>query len=60
MIPNEKQNSRFEKWVLYIRRNFDTTSKEFLRYIWDLYDTLISEIKQLKKNQNGKKNDDER
>ena len=45
MIPNEKQNSKFEKWVLYIRRNFDTTSKEFLRYIWDLYDTLITEIK---------------
>ena len=60
MIPNEKQNSKFEKWVLYIRRNFDTTSKEFLRYIWDLYDTLISEIKQLKKKQNGKENDDER
>jgi len=57
MMPNEKQNSKFEKWVLYIRRNFDTTSKEFLRYIWDLYDTLITEIKQLKKNQDGKKND---
>jgi hypothetical protein len=57
-MPNEKQNSKFEKWVLYIRRNFDTTSKEFLRYIWDLYDTLITEIKQLKKNQNGKKNDE--
>jgi hypothetical protein len=57
MIPNEKQNSRFEKWVLYIRKNFDTTSKEFLRYIWDLYDTLITEIKQLKKNQDGKEND---
>jgi len=56
-MPNEKQNSKFEKWVLYIRRNFDTTSKEFLRYIWDLYDTLITEIKQLKKNQDGKKND---
>jgi hypothetical protein len=58
MKPNEKQNSKFEKWVLYIRRNFDTTSKEFLRYIWDLYDTLITEIKNLKKNQNGKKNDE--
>lgn len=58
MMPNEKQNSKFEKWVLYIRKNFDTTSKEFLRYIWDLYDTLITEIKQLKKNQNGKKNDE--
>lgn len=58
MNPNEKQNSKFEKWVLYIRRNFDTTSKEFLRYIWDLYDTLITEIKNLKKNQNGKKNDE--
>lgn len=59
MEPNEEQNSRFEKWVLYIRKNFDTTSKEFLRYIWDLYDQLINEIKQLKKNKNNGKANDE-
>lgn len=60
MIPNEEQNTRFERWVLFIRKNFDTSSKEFLRYIWDLYDTLINEIKQLKnKNKkNGKANDE--
>jgi hypothetical protein len=60
MIPNEEQNTRFERWVLFIRKNFDTTSKEFLRYIWDLYDTLINEIKTLKnKNKkNGKANDE--
>lgn len=48
MIPDEEQNTRFERWVLFIRKNFDTTSKEFLRYIWDLYDNLINEIKNLK------------
>lgn len=58
MQPNEEQNQRFEKWVLFIRKNFDVTTKEFLRYIWDLYDTLITEIKNLKKKQNGKKNDE--
>ena len=56
MEPNEEQNQRFEKWVLFIRKNFDTNTKEFLRYIWDLYDTLIKEIKDLKKKHNGKKN----
>ena len=60
MIPNEEQNTRFERWVLFIRKNYDTTSKEFLRYIWDLYDTLINEIKILKnkKQKNGKANDE--
>ena len=60
MISNEEQNTRFERWVLFIRKNFDTNSKEFLRYIWDLYDTLINEIKTLKnKNKkNGKANDE--
>lgn len=57
MEPNEEQNTKFEKWVLFIRKNFDTNTKEFLRYIWDLYDTLIKEIKDLKKKHNGKKND---
>ena len=60
MISNEEQNTRFERWVLFIRKNFDTNSKQFLRYIWDLYDTLINEIKTLKnKNKkNGKANDE--
>lgn len=57
MEPNEEQNTKFEKWVLFIRKNFDTNSKEFLRYIWDLYDELINQIKDLKKKHNGKKND---
>ena len=60
MISNEEQNTRFERWVLFIRKNFDTNSKQFLRYIWDLYDTLINEIKTLKnKNKkHGKANDE--
>jgi hypothetical protein len=57
MEPNEEQNTKFEKWVLFIRKNFDTSSKEFLRYIWDLYDELINQIKDLKKKHNGKEND---
>ena len=57
MEPNEEQNRRFEKWVLFIRKNFDVNTKEFLRYIWDLYDELIQQIKDLKKKHNGKKND---
>jgi hypothetical protein len=57
MEPNEEQNTKFEKWVLFIRKNFDTNSKEFLRYIWDLYDELIKQIKDLKKKHNGKEND---
>jgi hypothetical protein len=57
MEPNEEQNTKFEKWVLFIRKNFDTNSKQFLRYIWDLYDELINQIKDLKKKHNGKEND---
>jgi len=57
MEPNEEQNQRFEKWVLFIRKNFDVNTKEFLRYIWDLYDELIKQIKDLKNKHNGKKND---
>lgn len=54
MEPNEEQSRRFEKWVLFIRKNFDVTTKEFLRYIWDLYDELIQQIKDLKKKQDEK------
>jgi len=57
MEPNEEQNQRFDKWVLFIRKNFDVNTKEFLRYIWNLYDELISQIKELKKKYNGKEND---
>ena len=54
MIPDEEQNERFERWVLFVRRNYDVKSKEFLRYIWDLYDELIKQIKELTKiKQNG-------
>jgi hypothetical protein len=57
MEPNEERNQKFEKWVLFIRKNFDVNSKEFLRYIWNLYDELIDQIKELKKKYNGKEND---
>jgi hypothetical protein len=57
MIPNDEKNLQFKKWVLHVRKNFDTNSDKFLRYIWDLYDELINQIKDLKKKQNGKEND---
>ena len=57
MIPNDEKNLQFKKWVSHIRKNFDTTSEKFLRYIWDIYDELINQIKDLKKKQNGKEND---
>jgi len=54
MLPDEEQNERFERWVLFVRRNYDVNSKQFLRYIWDLYDELIKQIKELTKiKQNG-------
>jgi hypothetical protein len=54
LIPNEEQDKRFERWVLFVRKNYDVNSKEFLRYIWDLYDELINQIKELTKfKQNG-------
>ncbi len=58
MIPDEEQNKRFERWVLFVRKNYDVNSKEFLRYLWDLYDELINQIKELtkfKQNGNSKK-----
>lgn len=53
LIPDEEQNKRFEKWVLFIRKNYDVNSKQFLRYIWDLYDELINQIKELTKIKNN-------
>jgi hypothetical protein len=54
MIPDDEQNKRFERWVLFVRKNYDVNSKEFLRYLWDLYDELINQIKELTKfKQNG-------
>jgi hypothetical protein len=53
MIPDEEQNKRFERWVLFIRKNYDVNSKEFLRYLWDLYDELINQIKELTKFKNN-------
>jgi hypothetical protein len=55
MVSDEEQNARFERWVLFVRKNYNVDSKEFLRYIWDLYDELIDQIKKLTKiNNNGK------
>jgi hypothetical protein len=53
MLPDEEQNERFERWVLFVRKNYDVKSKEFLRYIWDLYDELIKQIKELTKIKNN-------
>lgn len=53
MLPDDEQNKRFERWVLFVRKNYDVNSKEFLRYLWDLYDELIKQIKELTKIKNN-------
>ena len=53
-MTNEEETKRFERWVSFIRKNYDTNSKDFLLYIWNLYDELINQIKELTKfKQNG-------
>jgi hypothetical protein len=53
-MTDEEETKRFERWVSFIRKNYDTNSKDFLLYIWHLYDELINQIKELTKfKQNG-------
>jgi len=49
MIPDEERELRFQRWQQWITKNIGFADSKVLRYIWDLYDTLIEEIKELKK-----------
>jgi len=52
MIPDEERESRFQRWKTYIRK-IGIADDSVLRYLWDLYDTLLEEIKSLKKPNNN-------
>ena len=58
MISDNEDEKRFQRWAQHIRKNVGAASDRILRYFWDLYDTLLGEIKnnnnQNKNNQNGK------
>ena len=48
MIPNEDTENRFQKWANWINAKIGYADSKVLRYLWDLYDELIDQIKQLK------------
>jgi hypothetical protein len=52
-MTNEEETKRFERWVSFIRKNYDTNSKDFLLYIWNLYDDLIKQITEITKIKNN-------
>jgi hypothetical protein len=54
VLPDEEQENRFQSWKFYILRNIGFADEKVLRYIWGLYDYLITEIKNLTTNKNGK------
>jgi hypothetical protein len=54
VLPDEEQEKRFQSWKIYILRNIGFADEKVLRYIWGLYDYLITEIKNLTTNKNGK------
>jgi len=55
MIHDEERELRFQRWVKYIRR-LGNADEKILRYLWDLYDALLSEIRDLRKPNNNHNN----
>ena len=49
MIPNEDKEKRFLRWADWINAKIGYADSKVLRYLWDLYDELIDQIKELKK-----------
>jgi hypothetical protein len=49
MIPDEDKENRFIRWSNWITAKIGYADIKVLRYLWDLYDELIDQIKQLKK-----------
>jgi hypothetical protein len=54
VLPDEEQENRFQNWKIYILRNIGFADEKVLRYIWGLYDQLLTEIKNLNFRNNGK------
>ena len=48
MIPNEEKENRFQRWSDFIITKIGFAENKVLRYLWDLYDELIDQIKELK------------
>lgn len=49
MIQNEDKEKRFQRWHDWILSKIGFADSNVLRYLWDLYDELIEQIKELKK-----------
>jgi hypothetical protein len=49
MIHNEDREKRFQRWHNWILAKIGFADSNVLRYLWDLYDELIEQIKELKK-----------
>jgi hypothetical protein len=49
MIPDEEKEDRFQRWSKFILAKIGYAEMKVLRYLWDLYDELIDQIKELKK-----------
>ena len=45
MIPNEDKEKRFLRWHNWILAKIGFADSNVLRYLWDLYDELIEQIK---------------
>jgi len=48
MNPDEDKENRFIRWSNWINIKIGYADSKVLRYLWDLYDELINQIKELK------------
>ena len=48
MIPDDDRENKFQRWANWITAKIGYAEIKVLRYLWDLYDELISQIKELK------------
>lgn len=48
MIHDEERELRFQRWREHIRK-LGKADEKVLRYLWDLYDELLEQIRELKK-----------
>jgi hypothetical protein len=48
MYANPETEARYQRWAAHVRNNVGSASDKILRYFWDLFDFLLSEIKTTK------------
>lgn len=56
MYQDEETERRFQRWANHIRTTVGMASDKILRYFWDLYDTLLGEIKNNNNHNNNHQN----